>query len=204
VLLNTLIAVVVDAYASAKDRTTDEDMWLSRLDFVTEVVILQKIMLTDADKRPTTNTVSSFFSKVWNSVMSAFEDKRSASEKSIQEFTSCALAWLVVRFFSFLILALWVVFGVFIPFFLPREVRQWLWKSSKEDHLIKEMNEHMIQNMNEQIKNLSSRNDQMKREMNEKMDKLLGFIQQLLKEKLAEESISESINQHDVMSDVQC
>jgi hypothetical protein len=56
VLLNVLIVVVVDTYGAVKNDDSEKEFWTSRLEFVTEVVVLQRIFTTDANQRPPTHT----------------------------------------------------------------------------------------------------------------------------------------------------
>jgi hypothetical protein len=43
-LLNVLIAVVVDTYGAVKNEDSEEVFWTSRLEFVTEVVVLKRVL----------------------------------------------------------------------------------------------------------------------------------------------------------------
>ncbi len=68
-----LIAVVLDAYESAKDKTTDEAMWLSRLEFATEVVVLKNIWLNHA-ANTVHNKCRGCLSDIWKCLILNFQD----------------------------------------------------------------------------------------------------------------------------------
>jgi hypothetical protein len=122
VLLNVLIAVVVDAYSNVKNKSSEEVFWSSRLEFATEVVL-------------TYNEITRFqsvkFAKAWTSISSFYRDKRTENEKATaNKVGSNFFHFFFLRLIFFTILVLWFSSGV-ITFGLlwPPHVRDWISES---------------------------------------------------------------------------
>jgi len=122
VLLNVLIAVVVDAYSNVKNKSSEEVFWSSRLEFATEVVL-------------TYNEITRFqsvkFAKAWTSISSFYRDKRTENEKATaNKVGSNFFHFFFLRLIFFPILVLWFSSGV-ITFGLlwPPHVRDWISES---------------------------------------------------------------------------
>ncbi len=144
------------------------------------------------------NTCCAWSSDIWKLLISAFQDKRSESEKeSKKEFSCFMILWFFVRVFAFIFLLLWVVLGAITAGLLwPPQVRKWLWESFKDDDsqkrdiqeirrivTLKEKNLPLESKLNSiilQIKNdIKSKNDQMMKEMNDNKSKNEQMIREM-------------------------
>jgi hypothetical protein len=122
VLLNVLIAVVVDAYSNIRNKSSEEVFWSSRLEFATEVVL-------------TCNLISQLqsvkFENAWTSISNFYKDTRTENEKATaNKFGSKFIDYIFLRFIFCPIVALWFTAGL-ITFGLlwPPQVRDWISES---------------------------------------------------------------------------
>lgn len=134
ILLNILIAIVVDTYGSVKEEDAEEVFWKSRLEFVTEVVVILKCCKTaNTDSEQTAND---FGQLLWASMAKVFKDKRNElyDRKKGREFSSSCPQWITLRLFVFILLLMWVMLGAATFGLLwPSQVREWLWSSTKDE-----------------------------------------------------------------------
>jgi hypothetical protein len=207
VLLNVLIAIVVDTYGTIRDDQAEEVFWLSRLDFVAEVEVIKALM-------------KKLLKKLFGICnCNLFKG-------------TCECKWLTeLRWFMHFIWFIRFILGaVTCGWLWPDNVRSLLWGGpspkdhesmknsiqhikkivafeeketklevklnamvaeiknnikSKNDQMMKEMNEHRSKNdqMMKDLNEHKSKNDHMMKEINDKMDKMMGFFQKLLDEK---------------------
>jgi hypothetical protein len=122
VLLNVLIAVVVDAYSNVKNKSSEEVFWSSRFEFATEVVLTYNLIA---------QLQSAKFANAWTSISNFYKDKRTENEKATAEKDgSKFIHFFFMRLIFCPIVALWFTSGL-ITFGLlwPPQVRDWISES---------------------------------------------------------------------------
>jgi hypothetical protein len=132
VLLNVLVAVVVDSYGVIKNERSEEVFWCNRLDFITEVVVisysLEKIshcVICSAVK----SLADIIFGDIHTWFLNVFEDKRTYREKWLgNEYSSNSWFFFIIRLL-FLLLG-FVTAGLF----WPPQVRSWIWGRHKNQN----------------------------------------------------------------------
>ncbi len=109
VLLNLLIAVVIEAYSSIKDGNVEEVFWSNRVDFVAEVAVISNLL----KKWIRCNCFGRFeriLDNKWASVLKVFEDKRIGEEVYLsRKSTYKCLMWLIPRLFVGFFIMLWIL-----------------------------------------------------------------------------------------------
>jgi hypothetical protein len=105
VLLNVLIAVVVDSYGNVKNKASEEVFWSSRLEFATEVEVTSNLI---------TQLQSGTFAKAWTSILKVYEDKRNDDEKANGSIAgSKFMCYLILRLIFIPVIVIWFTGGAF-------------------------------------------------------------------------------------------
>jgi hypothetical protein len=141
ILLNVLIAVVVETYGAVRVDKSEVVYWTSRLEFAFEMGILRLALIGILSRFPKclwpirkATVTEGFFYCKWKSLTEVFDDER--SEDNDGEFIpkkNIFLWFLLLRVFAMLLLVIWFMLGAVSAGLLwPSQVRQWLWESSEE------------------------------------------------------------------------
>jgi hypothetical protein len=172
ILLNVLIAVVVDTYGAVKQEDSQAVFWTSRLEFATEVVVLKRGFKSACYEPLNCSYWNTCLENWWNRFNTIFDDKRpdyksggrenitcgqlpicgcrAGSEDSDIEFIPCLpfLGIFFLRLFALIILAIWVVIGAISAGLLwPPQVRKWLWGSLEEEYTHKKTIQEIKRNV---------------------------------------------------------
>jgi hypothetical protein len=76
ILLNVLIAVVVDTYGAVKEEDSEAVFWASRLEFATEVVVLKRGFKSACCEPPKRCRWNTCLENWWKWFKTIFDDKR--------------------------------------------------------------------------------------------------------------------------------
>ncbi len=105
VLLNVLIAVVVDSYGNVKNKDSEEAFWSSRLEFATEVEVTSNLI---------TQLQFGTFANAWKSILKVYEDKRNDDEKANGSISgSKFICYLTLRLIFIPVIVIWFTVGAF-------------------------------------------------------------------------------------------
>jgi hypothetical protein len=135
VLLNLLIAVVVDSYEAVKNDDSEEVFWSSRLEYVMEVEVMSNWFRVNyrSESFDRMASMSKSFelkcSDAWESLVKVYEDKRTYAEKAKDnEFGSECKRFIMPRVVHIIYIGIWLILGVITAGLLwPPQIREWLW-----------------------------------------------------------------------------
>lgn len=134
-LLNLLIAVVVDSYNAVKNDDSEEVFWSSRLEYVMEIEVMSNWFRVNYRSNSFDRMASmskSFEMKcsyAWESLIKVYEDKRTSVEKARDyEFGSECKRFIIPRVANIIYIGIWLIIGVVTAGLLwPPQIREWLW-----------------------------------------------------------------------------
>jgi hypothetical protein len=136
VLLNVLIAVVVDSYSDIKKKEAEEMLWSSRLNFVAEAEVISYLFQQLCTLLPGWSSFlakpfgDKTFSIAWVSIVKVFEAKRSEDESG-NRVGSKFMFYLIPRLIVIVFIMIWFTLGAVTAGLLwPPQVRNWLWYRS--------------------------------------------------------------------------
>lgn len=135
VLLNLLIAVVVDSYEAVKNDDSEEVFWSSRLEYVMEVEVMSNWFRINYRSKSFDRMASMSkslelkCSDAWESLLRVYEDKRTYVEKAKDnEFGSECKRFIMLRVIHIIYIGIWLILGVVTAGLLwPPQIREWLW-----------------------------------------------------------------------------
>jgi hypothetical protein len=152
VLLNVLIAVVVDSYGAVKNEDSEEAFWSSRLQYVTEVEAISNWFKNRfsfefcASFASMIEIIDNKKTKAWESLINVNEDKRETEKAKSDEFISKSVSYLLSRFLVNFYIVVWVVLGALSAGLLwPPQIREWLWMHQNAKNLNDEDSPNVMQ-----------------------------------------------------------
>jgi hypothetical protein len=147
VLLNLLIAVVIDSYNTIKDEKTEEVFWSGRLEFVTELEVIKNWFHTHIPSVFCGPSATATESDRWDFVCGYEVEDYVSDDDKIWKLFLAVLAdkskiIMLLCPFIYLCNAIWFIFGaVTAGLFWPPAIRKRLWdrRISKDEDSMKKV-----------------------------------------------------------------